>query len=69
MKKCPCCFHVFEDEDLIDYVVEKEKPEGCICNPRDCGFEITPVCKSFHPMSEEEPDIFQDCEHEKWCHP
>lgn len=42
--------------------------KGCICNPREWGCEIPPVCPSFHPMSEEEPDICKYCEHEKGCH-
>lgn len=70
MKQCPCCFHVFEDEELIDVIdyLDKEKPKGCICNTREWGYFITPVCKSFHPMSKEEPDICQSCEHEEGCH-
>jgi len=66
MKQCPYCYHVLESEDLIN--LEKPKPNHCCCDPREWGFEIPPVCPSFHPMSEEEPDICRTCEHEKGCH-
>jgi len=67
MKQCPNCYHIMKNEDLIDYL-EKQKPKGCVCNPREWGGEIPPVCPSFHPMSEEEPDICKSCEHEEGCH-
>jgi hypothetical protein len=46
-----------------------EIPEGCKCNPRDWGNPntIPEICDCFKP-SRGEPDICDECQHERGCH-
>lgn len=43
-------------------------PMVCVCNPEEWIRGVRKVCAQFTPMSENEPDICKDCEHEEGCH-
>lgn len=65
MSVCPMC-HQEINPRLMKYTVEL--PKGCVCDPYNWFGEVTAICASFAPFSEDEPEICIHCEHTIDCH-
>lgn len=66
--KCPHCGKRTDKGDLV--YVPGVRPAGCKCDPEDWAepYNIPKVCGQFRPLSDDEPGICGDCEHNKECH-
>lgn len=63
MSTCLMCHQEIDPRLMDDFL-----PKGCVCDPYDWFGEVTAICASFAPFSEDGPEICIHCEHTIDCH-